>query len=185
MPVNLTIYQKCYDFYLYIQAPLRQLPKHEKYALAEQVVNFLSDSDSCDVLWFDSYTYNVSDSAFYLIELGRNGWPLLIRYVEPANFADITPETGYINYTKKQNQKLKNKGYKYANWGRYKIKQLNKADMDVAQEMYKEYKAAVKALNDDGKDWYMNKKKLTKKEKNSTAWRLVTGKSNISEIEKK
>lgn len=37
MASNLTIYQKTYDFYLYIQAPLRQLPKHEKYVLAQQI----------------------------------------------------------------------------------------------------------------------------------------------------
>lgn len=37
MASNLTIYQKTYDFYLYIQAPLRQLPKHEKFVLGQQI----------------------------------------------------------------------------------------------------------------------------------------------------
>lgn len=38
---NLIIYQKCYDLYVYIQGPLRQLPKHEKYVLAAQIRNSL------------------------------------------------------------------------------------------------------------------------------------------------
>ena len=163
-------------------------------AMREKLVEYLEQDlfKTVDIWWMDSYGYNVSDSSFAVPDLSQENVLLLFRYVEPPNCGEATVETNYINYTKniksiraKEKIKLDSKGYKYTGWGHTKIEPLKKADVDMAKEQYKAYKAQVKAFNEDGKDWYKDNKKLNKNEKHSAAWKIVTGKIKESEIEKR